>query len=290
MRRFAFAALLACTVLAAARLAATVSILWTATEGMDSPESALYDAQSGFVFVSQIVGDASAKDGNGRIAKLTLDGKVVNSAWISGLNGPKGLRSWNGTLYAADISEIVEIDIAAGVVRARVPIADAKFLNDIAVGPDGTIYTTDSFQNRVYAVAGGKPSVFVEGPELPLPNGSLVDADRVIVAADGQPGRGGSGVPARLLAFDRRTKARTTIVEGGIGTPDGVEWDGRGGYILSDVAGARILHVSASGAVRVVGAVAAQPADICFVPDRQLLIVPHLGPNAVTAYRLTDVD
>lgn len=287
MRRIAAAVSLAVALLGARAVTAAVAMLWSVTDGMDSPESAYYDAQSGFVFVSQIGGDASARDGNGRIVKLTVDGAVVNTRWIAGLNAPKGLRSRNGTLYVADISEIVEIDIAAGVVRGRVPIADAKFLNDVAVAPDGTIYTTDSFQNRVYAITDGKPTVFVEGPELPLPNGILADASRVVVAADGQPGRGGSGVPARLLAFDRRTRARTTIVEGGIGTPDGIEFDGHGGYVTSDVAGGRILHVSATGAVRVVGAVAAQPADICFVPDRQLLIVPHLGPNTVTAYRLT---
>src|SRR5579864_7643985 len=127
---------------------------WSVTEGMDSPESVYYDALSGFVFSSQIGGDAAAKDGNGRIVKLTLDGKLLDANWITGLNAPKGLRAFRGTLWVADIDEIVSIDIAAGKIASRVK-TDAKFLNDLATAPDGTVYATDSFQNRVYVVHDG---------------------------------------------------------------------------------------------------------------------------------------
>ena len=75
-----------------------VTPIWNATEGIDSPESVYYDASSGFLYSSQIVGDASAKDGNGRIVKLTLDGKVVDANWAKGLDAPKGLRAYRGTL------------------------------------------------------------------------------------------------------------------------------------------------------------------------------------------------
>src|SRR5512147_3057159 len=82
--------------------------LWSVTEGLDSPESVYYDAGSGFVFSSQIGGDAAAKDGNGRIVKLTLDGKVVDTNWAKAtLNAPKGLRAYRGTLYVVDIDEVV---------------------------------------------------------------------------------------------------------------------------------------------------------------------------------------
>src|SRR4051812_38254407 len=94
--------------------------LWSVTEGMDSPESVYYDAGSGFVFSSQIGGDAAARDGNGRIVKLTLDGKVIDANWITGLNAPKGMRASRGTLWVADIDEIVGIDIAAGKIASRV--------------------------------------------------------------------------------------------------------------------------------------------------------------------------
>ena len=73
--------------------------VWSVTDGLDSPESVYYDAASGFVFSSQMGGDAAAKDGNGRIVKLTLDGKIVDTNWMTGLNAPKGLRAYRGTLF-----------------------------------------------------------------------------------------------------------------------------------------------------------------------------------------------
>ena len=271
---------------------------WTVTEGMDSPESAYFDPVSGFVFVSQIGGQAAARDGNGRISKLTLDGTVIAADWVSGLNAPKGLRSHQGTLFAADLDEVVGIDVSSGRISSRVKIEGAQFLNDLTTAPDGTIYTSDSFANRIYMVRNGNASLFFEGDAILLPNGVLVDGDRLIVASDGRPGRGGAaGTPASLVAIDIRVaqglspalRTITVLNKAPIGTPDGIEKDGQGGYLVSDVGGGRILHVTSAGEVRVLRQLAAQPADISYVPARRLLLVPHLGLNRVSAYDLSDL-
>lgn len=261
--------------------------LWSATEGIDSPESVYYDAASGSLFSSQIVGDASAHDGNGRIVKLTLDGKVVDTSWAKGLDAPKGMRSYRGTLYVADIDQVVGFDIKTGRETARVKIADAKFLNDLCTGPDGAIYTTDSFANRVWIVRNGKASLFSDAPQLLLPNGILVDGKSVIVATDGSGGRGGGGTPGSLYAIDVATKTVRQITTQPIGTPDGLESDGRGGYMTSDVAGGRLFHITPNGDARQILTLDRQPADIAYIASRHLLIVPHLGLNRVSAYDLT---
>ena len=263
--------------------------LWSVSEGMDSPESVYYDAGSGFLFSSQIGGDVSARDGNGRIVKLTLDGKVVDANWAKGLDAPKGMRAYRGTLYVADIDQVVGFDINTGRETSRVKIADAKFLNDLCTGPDGAIYTTDSFANRVWVIRGGVASLFSDAPQLLLPNGILVDGNRVIVATDGNAGRGGSGTPGSLFAIDIATKAVTQVTMQPIGTPDGLESDGRGGYITSDVAGGRLFHVSANAEARQIRTLDRQPADIAYVAARKLLVVPHLGLNRVSAYDLSDL-
>ena len=261
--------------------------IWSVTEGMDSPESVYYDATSGFVFSSQIGGDASAKDGNGRIVKLTLEGKVVDTNWAKGtLNAPKGLRSSRGTLFVVDIDEVVGFDIASGREVSRVK-TDAKFLNDMATAPDGTIYATDSFGNRVYVIKNGVASVFVESPKLELPNGILVDGNRVMVATDGRPGRGGGGTPGSLWAIDIVTKELTQITTQSIGTPDGVEPDGQGGFIVSDVGRGGLYHVDSKGESKQIRQLDRQPADISYIPIRKLLLVPHLGLNRVSAYDLS---
>jgi sugar lactone lactonase YvrE len=276
------------TAFALAQTPSPATPVWSVTEGMDSPESVYYDAASGFLFSSQIGGDAAAKDGNGRIVKLTLDGKLIDANWVTGLNAPKGMRAYRGTLWVVDIDEVIAVDIASGRIASRVR-TDAKFLNDVATAPDGAVYATDSFQNRVYVVRNGTALVFVESPRLELPNGILVDGSNVVVATDGRPGRGGGGTPGSLFAIDLATRGITQVTTESIGTPDGLESDGRGGYIVADVGGGRIFHVTRGGEARMIRQLDRQPADICFVSSRGLLVVPHLGLNRVSAYDLSDL-
>ena len=89
------------------------------------------------------------------------------------------------------------------------------------------------------------------------------------------------------MAIDFSTKQITQVGNVPIGTPNGIEKDGRGGFIISDVGSGRILQVSSTGDVRVLGQLAPQPADIGIVTGRGLLLVPHLGLNRVSAYDLS---
>jgi sugar lactone lactonase YvrE len=122
----------------------TLNPLWNLTSGFQAPESAYYDAASKAIFVSSINGQILERDGNGYISRLTPDGEVVNAKWVTGLNAPKGLRSSGGTLWVSDIDEVVAVDISSGKITQRVKIDGAQFLNDLATGPDGTVYVSDS--------------------------------------------------------------------------------------------------------------------------------------------------
>src|SRR6188768_3158474 len=59
---------------------------WTATDGIETPESVYVDAASGFIFASQIAGMPDGRDGSGRIVKLGGDGQVISSTFVTGLN------------------------------------------------------------------------------------------------------------------------------------------------------------------------------------------------------------
>jgi hypothetical protein len=296
--------------------------VWTVSADMAAPESAFYDATSNSIFVSSINGDVGAKDGNGYISRLAPDGRVVNAKWATGLNAPKGLRSAGGTLWVADIDEVVAIEISSGRITSRVKIEGAQFLNDLATAPDGTVYVSDSQAFRVYSVKDGKATVFVEGEDaVETPNGVLVDGNRLIVGSMGrgafgpppnqtpqgaqggrgapdapaapaaQAGRGRGGAPAggRLFAFDLRTKARTVITPEPIGGIDGIESDGRGGYLVTDVFGSRLLHVTPSGAARPILQFTTAGADLGYIAARQIAVVPYLFGNSAAAYDLSSV-
>jgi sugar lactone lactonase YvrE len=263
---------------------------WMVTEGVNAPESVYVDTASGYVFVSNIGGMPGDRDGNGNIMKLTPDGKVVSAAWVTGLNAPKGLRSHNGTLWTADIDEVVAIDIASGKVLSKLKIDGAQFLNDVAVGDDGTVYVSDMLASKIYAVKDGKASVFAEGDSVEYPNGLLVDGDRLLVGGWGKPEPDFSTkVPGHLFALDLKTKQKTLITPKPFGNIDGLELDGRGGYIVTDYNKGLLIDVTSTGESRTLKEFKAGTADLAFVPTGNIAIVPHMNENKIVAYDISDL-
>jgi sugar lactone lactonase YvrE len=260
---------------------------WT-VEGMEAPESVYVDAASGSIFVSQVNGMPNEKDGNGRIAKLDMDGKLIDAAWVTGLNAPKGLRAAGGTLWTADIDEMIGIEIASGKVTSRIKIDGAQFLNDVAAGPDGTVYVSDMMANKIYTVKDGKAAVFAEGEQLEYPNGLLVDGERLIVGGWGKPEPDFSTkVPGRLFALDLKTKQKTTITANPFANIDGVESDGRGGYVITDYLAGKLMHIMPNGDVHPLKTFTQGTADLAYVPSNGLAIIPHMNENKVSAYDLS---
>ena len=276
----------------------TLTPMWDLKGDFAAPESAYYHAASNSVFVSSINGQILDKDGNGYISRLSPDGKVIHAKWITGLNGPKGLRSIGNTLWVADIDEVVGMDIGSGKITSRVKVDGAVFLNDLATAPDGTVFVSDSMLSRIYAVKDGKSSVFVEGADVvEQPNGLLVDGSRLILGTIGPapqpgaaaPGRGRGPAPSgHLFAFDLKTKQRTLLTKEAVGGIDGIEPDGGGGVLVTDVIGQRLLHVATSGQVRVLAKFSAGGADFGYIGAKRIAIVPFLFDNRVAAYDLTN--
>jgi sugar lactone lactonase YvrE len=175
-------------------------------------------------------------------------------------------------------------------VTSRTKIDGAMLLNDVAIGDDGTVYVTDTMANRIHAIRDGKAEVFAEGEQLEWPNGLLVDGNRLIVGGWGRPKPDFStDVPGHLFALDLQTKQKTLITPKPFANIDGLEHDGRGGYIVSDYLAGTILHVSATGESRELRTFMPGTADIAFMPAGNILIVPHMNENAVASYDLSDV-
>ena len=144
---------------AAPELAATVGLdpMWRA-QGLANPESVALSADRTFLYVTNVNGDGDAKDGNGFIARVGLDGQVLEREWARGLDAPKGLMLRGESLYVADIDAMVEIDAASGAVTRRVAAPGARFLNDIAFAPDGRVLVADSQNARIYAIRSDTPT------------------------------------------------------------------------------------------------------------------------------------
>ncbi len=260
---------------------------WFLTEGMAQPESAYLHTESGALFVSLIDGEPGGRDGNGHIARLTPEGEVIDAMWATGFNAPKGLRAHDGTLWVADLDEVIGIDIASAEVTSRISVDGAEFLNDVATAPDGTVYVSDSNALRIYAIQDGAAAVFAEGDVVEAPNGVLVDGDRLLVGSMRQAAAPDSA-PGQLFALDLASGEKTVLSNEPIGTIDGVELDGQGGYILTNVMAGEVVHVNAAGDVRVIMSFGDNvAADHAYDSERGRVIVPHLFQSSLGAYDVT---
>ncbi|MEM7391662.1 MAG: hypothetical protein AAF492_04870, partial [Verrucomicrobiota bacterium] len=259
-------------------------------EDILKPESAYYDDESGFVFLSQIRdGKGTQKDGDGRISKLSADGKtVIKNDWVTGLNAPKGLRSHQGTLWVTDIDRFVAIDIAKGAIRDVIDVPGAQFLNDIACGSDGTVYISDMTAGRIHQYKDGTLSVFLEGPTVESPNGLLVHKNKLLVGGWGLEIQSDftTKTPGRLLAINLKTKKVKPITKKPLGNLDGVELDGKGGYIVTDWIAGKVFHITKKGETEMIQKMPKGSADHAYIVKSGLLIVPEMLENKVTVFHL----
>src|SRR3984885_8774567 len=97
----------------------TLTRLWE-TDTLAFPESVLY--ANDLLYVSLLDHYPLREHGRGKIAKVALDGKIIDAEWIVGLDGPKGMGIWHGKLYVADITQIAVIDIKNGKIGHRIPV------------------------------------------------------------------------------------------------------------------------------------------------------------------------
>jgi outer membrane protein assembly factor BamB len=264
-------------VLGAAALSAqthTLVKLWETEATLKVPESVLYDAGRGVLFITNVDGEPWADDGKGSIGKVGLDGKVIATDWVTGLSAPKGMGLRGNKLYAADIDRVVVIDVEKGEIVDKIAVDGAHGLNDIALGADGTIYVSDSKDKKIYAIRDGKAMLVIEGLRAPngvhLHDGQLHFADR-----------------GSLYRLDSNND-KVLVSVGKEGNGDGVESVGSDEFLVSYWPGV-IDYVKADGSREVVldtTAAKVNAADLGYDPVRRIVYVPTFFKNSVVAYEL----
>ncbi|OFZ81758.1 MAG: hypothetical protein A2583_12450 [Bdellovibrionales bacterium RIFOXYD1_FULL_53_11] len=263
-----------------------VASSWTVTGVVENPESVFYDAAENLIYVSSVAGDGQTKDGKGWISVVSPAGRVVSAKWVDGLNAPKGLRSHKGTLWVTDIDEVVSIDMKSGKISGRLKIEGAKFLNDPAIAPDGTVYVSDSLTSTIHSIKNGRASVLASGPELESPNGLCFRQGRLYVAAWGLTSDWNTKVPGRIYYIDIKSKKITHITKKPLGNLDGLEFDKNNKFLVSDWVAGRVYSVDAKGVSKVIHAGSQGIADIGYVPSLDLLVMPNMKESRVEAVRV----
>jgi hypothetical protein len=272
---------------ALAAVSAQPALLWETT-GLKTPESALAVPAEGFAYVSNVAGKPTEKDGNGFISKVSLaDGKIIALEWAKGMDAPKGLALAGGKLYTADIDKLVEIDPASGKILAKYDAPGATFLNDVAADAQGNVYVSDSNTSTIWRLAGGKLEKWLDGPQLKFPNGLHVSGDNLIVAAWGAPGTSAqSSAPSNLLTISLADKKISDLGDGTpIGNLDGIEPIGDD-FLVTDWVAGKVFRIAKSGKAELLLDLDQGTADIGYVPETGLLLIPMMMSDKLVAYKV----
>jgi len=269
---------------------AEVSELWRLSQGFVSPESVEWDSAAGLAYVSNMGADPMAADGDGYISTLGADGQMIAEKWATGLNAPKGMAAVGGRLYTADLTDLVEIDTATGAVTNRYPAQGAVFLNDVTAAPDGRIFVSDTFGNSVWVFDGTAMSLFAQDPALMGANGLTVIGNALVVANLGDVSQGFDKItPGWVVQIDLDSKAITPYgASDPSGVLDGVEPDGAGGILFTDNMGGRLMRQAPGGAAEVAAMLEPGAADMDFVPEQGLVLVPLTPTNTVIGLKVSD--
>ncbi len=256
-----------------------VTPLWATSHELSTPESVIYDKKRDVIYVANMGGNnPDKKDGDGFIAKLSPDGKIIKLRWSDHLNDPRGMAILGDFLFATDITEILKIEINTGKVVVRFPVRGAKFLNDMDADDKGTIYFTDMADNKVYMLFKGKVRLLSDSPELQSPNGVYCDNDRLLVGCKGY-----------MLSIDPPTATLTRYIEntGGI---DGLEKYDIGRYIITDWSGTTSLVQPGKERIVLLDTKSKKinAADLDYIPEKKMMLIPTFSDNRVMAYRIME--
>jgi sugar lactone lactonase YvrE len=254
----------------------SLKLKWETDTLLTTNESVLYDKDRDVIYVSNINGAPDAKDNNGFISKISPDGKIVELQWVKKFNAPKGLGLFGNKLYVADIDRVVEIDVMTGKITKTFAVDGAKFLNDITVDKDGRVFVSDTGAGNVIQIESGKLTKWLEN--VAGPNGLLAEDGRMFV-----------------LTWDGKTvttvdsNKQVTVQADSIENLDGVEAVGDGGYLVSSWNGmVRYLDKDwQSYTLLDTRADSVSAADIEYIQEKNLLLVPTFFHNTVRAYELS---
>ncbi|MEO6754724.1 MAG: SUMF1/EgtB/PvdO family nonheme iron enzyme [Chthoniobacteraceae bacterium] len=251
--------------------------LWETEPELHSVESVRYSVGDQLLFTSNMGAPNSpgAKDGDGSIGKVGLDGKIIDAHWIKGLDAPKGLGLYEGKLYAVDVGRVVVCDVATGTILQTVPIADSASLNDLTIDYKGVVYVSDYKLGRIYTIKDGDVSVFLDS--VKNPNGVLAHEKSFYILSLGE---------VFQLQPDHSVKRVVTGLDRRV---DGIENISGDDFLVTCSSGIIYEVNVATGVSQVLldqRAAGIETCDLDYDARNAIVYVPTLFSHRVVAYQL----
>lgn len=262
-------------------------------DGLQTPESVLYDPDQDVYFISNINGQPLAKDGNGFISKVNPDTLQIDAKWIDGskkgsrLDAPKGLAIVGDELWVSDITAVRKFDRKTGAPKGSVEIPGSTFLNDLTsdgksawvsdsgmkAGANGSFEGTGT--DSIWKITGKKATKVASGKELNRPNGLEVADGKLWVVSFGSN---------ELYAIDGGKK--TSVAQLPKGSLDGLVHMSDGTFLVSSWESNSVFRGPAAGPFTEVITGVTSPADLGYDTKRHRVLVPHFTESIVTIHEL----
>ncbi|MDO8597209.1 MAG: hypothetical protein Q7R45_11360 [Sulfuricaulis sp.] len=263
--------------------------------GFTFPESVGCDASGKALYVSQFGGVAlkpAEKDGNGRISKLSLDGKLLESRFLPDpgdvLNKPKGIWIRGNRLWVTDIDSVWIFDLKTHQGR-KLALPGVQFANDPAV-KGNALYISDNRSDQLVRV---EPADFLNAKVKPKVTvvfaGKGVNPNGVYPAKDGSllvVGFKSAKEPKGIYSVSAKGEIKELAKD--VGLLDGVYEMKDGTLLATDWNSGSLFSWSAKDGKQTLASGFKGPADFCVIPDAKgyLVAVPDLPKSEVRIIRL----
>ncbi len=253
-----------------------VEKLWETEPVFNVPESVLFDDT--VMYVSNVNGNPDEKNALGYISRMNSDGEVIELKWVTGLNAPKGMGVFNEKLYVTDIDRVAVIDRTKGEIIQFIPVADAKFLNDISISNAGLVAISDMNNQTIHFIEGLELKSEIKNSLFDHVNGLYWDGD-VLLA-------GTNNIIYKVNVASMQIEAYIT----GTGGVDGLEKLDAERFIISDWQGkVQIVSVN-NDPIELFNTTGKgyNAADIGCFPQNKIVLVPTFFGNTVAAYKIVE--
>jgi sugar lactone lactonase YvrE len=262
--------------------------------GFKFPESVAYDPNADALYVSEFGSELkpTEKDGQGRIAKVALDGTVKEERFLPAegqtLDKPKGIWVEGNRLWVTDIDSLWVFDTGTKEGK-KVALPESQFANDPTIIGDA-VYVSDNRGDQLYRV---EPADFLDmegDPEVTRvfsgaginPNGVYPTADGALLMVGFQSAEEPRGI------YKMEPGGEPTALAEGLGRLDGVYQMEDGTLLVTDWDAGALGAWDESMGFQALATGFKGPADFAVVPNAEglLVVVPDLVQSELRLIQL----